>query len=129
MLTSFFVLCDYSEKAAPELMSRPLLGGFLKGGVCATLAWAVAWPLEAVWKSKFYGAFVLNHRVVLHAIDATPARWRDDAGSLPLDGASTAASSPRNDLVRIFGAPDALVDFYTVFHRQVLIFQHRLAVK
>jgi len=28
-----------------------------------------------VWKSKFYGAFVLNHRVVLHAIDATPARW------------------------------------------------------
>ena len=47
MLTSFFVLCDYSEKTAPELMSRPLLGGFLKGGVCATLAWAVAWPLEA----------------------------------------------------------------------------------
>ena len=28
-----------------------------------------------MWKSKFYGAFVLNHRVVLHAIDATPARW------------------------------------------------------
>ncbi len=26
-----------------------------------------------VWKSKFYGAFVLNRRVVLHAIDATPA--------------------------------------------------------
>ena len=25
-----------------------------------------------VWKSKFYGAFVLNRRVVLHAIDATP---------------------------------------------------------
>ena len=31
---------------------------------------------EAVWKSKFYGAFVLNRRVDLHAIDATPARWR-----------------------------------------------------
>ena len=29
-----------------------------------------------VWKSKFYGAFVLNHRVVLDAINATPARWR-----------------------------------------------------
>ena len=29
---------------------------------------------EPVWKSKFYGAFVLNHRVVLHAIDAPPAR-------------------------------------------------------
>ena len=39
-----------------------------------------------MWKSKFHGAFVLNHRVVLHAIDATPARWRGDAGSSPLDG-------------------------------------------
>ena len=55
---------------------------------------------RAVWKSKFYGTFVLNHRVVLHAIDATPARWRGDAGSSPLDRARTAASSPRNDLVK-----------------------------
>ncbi|MEE2629035.1 MAG: hypothetical protein VX670_11245, partial [Candidatus Latescibacterota bacterium] len=50
---------------------------------------------------------MLNRRVVLHAIDATPARWRGDAGSSPLDGASTAASSPRND------SPDTLVDFHT----------------
>ena len=63
--------------------------------------------LLAVWKSKYYGAFVLNRRVVLHAIDAAPARWRGDAGSSALDGISTAASSPRND------APDALVDFHT----------------
>ena len=48
---------------------------------------------------KFYGAFVLNRRVVLHAIDATPARWRGGVGSSPLDGASAATSSPRNDLV------------------------------
>ena len=41
---------------------------------------------EPVWKSKFYGVSVLNNRVVLHAIDATPARWR---------------------------TPDALVDFHT----------------
>ena len=41
-----------------------------------------------MWKSKFHGAFVLNHRVTLHAIDAAPA-----------------ASSP--------SAPDALVDFHT----------------
>ena len=34
-------------------------------------------PREAERKSKFYRAFVLNCRVVLHAIDATPARWRD----------------------------------------------------
>ena len=50
-----------------------------------------------VWKSKFYGAFI-----VLHAIDATPARWRGDAGSSPLDGART----------RHRRAPDALVDFH-----------------
>ena len=49
---------------------------------------------------KIYGAFVLNQRVVLHAIDATPARWRGDAGSSPLDRARTAASSPRNDSVK-----------------------------
>ena len=42
---------------------------------------------SAVWKSKFHGAF-------------TPARWRGDAGSSTLDGASTAAPSPRNDLVK-----------------------------
>ena len=59
----------------------------------------LCWCL-AVWKSKVYGAFVLNHRVVLHAIDARPARWRDDADSSPLDEARTAASSPRNDLVK-----------------------------
>ncbi len=53
-----------------------------------------------VWKSKFYGAFALNRRVDLHAIDATSARWRGDAGPSPLDGARTAASSPRNDLVK-----------------------------
>ena len=49
---------------------------------------------STVWKSKFYGAFLLNRRVVLRAIDATPARWRSDAGSSPLDRARTAASSP-----------------------------------
>ena len=52
-----------------------------------------------VWKSKFRGAFVPNRRVDLHAVDAASARWRGDAGSAPLAGASTAASSPRNDLV------------------------------
>ena len=52
-----------------------------------------------MWKSKFYYAFVLNRRVVL-AIDVTPARWRGDVGSSPLDRARTAGSSPRNDLVK-----------------------------
>ncbi len=52
---------------------------------------SVNYLLRPVW---IYGAVVLNHRVVLYAIDATPARWRGDAGS-----------SPR--------APDALLDFHT----------------
>jgi len=42
----------------------------------------------------------LNHRVVLHAITAAPARWRGNSGSSLLDRASAAASSPRNDLVK-----------------------------
>ena len=40
--------------------------------------------------NQVYGAFVVILRVNLHAIDATPARWRGDVGSSPLDGASTA---------------------------------------
>ena len=39
--------------------------------------------LPAVWKSKFYGAFVLNHRVVLHAIDAMPVPHRSTEPGRP----------------------------------------------
>jgi len=42
--------------------------------------------------NQIYRAFVLNRRVDLHAIDATPARWRGGAGSSPLDGTSAATS-------------------------------------
>jgi hypothetical protein len=56
-----------------------------------------------VWKSKFHGAFVLNRRVDLHAIDATPARRRGRVGLSRRGSASTAASSPRNDLVKNYG--------------------------
>ena len=42
-----------------------------------------------MWKSRFHVAFTLNRRVDQHAIDATPARWRGDAGSSPLDRART----------------------------------------
>ena len=51
MLTSFFVLCDKAEKIMPERLSHPIMGGLIKGGFCATAAWAIAWPLE-VAKSK-----------------------------------------------------------------------------
>jgi len=55
MLTSFFVMCDYTEKIIPEQLSNPIAAGLIKGGVCATAAWAVAWPLE-VAKSKVQSA-------------------------------------------------------------------------
>ena len=53
---------------------------------------------------------VLNHRVFLHAIDATPARWRGDAGSSPR---STWRARPRRRR-----APDSLVDLCTGRRRQ-----------
>jgi len=52
-------------------------------------------------------------RVYLHAIDATLARWRGDVGSPSLDGASTAVSSPRNDLVKNHRVHRTLLDFHT----------------
>ena len=51
-----------------------------------------------------YGAFVLNQRDVLHAIDATPARWRGGVGLSPLDSVSMAVMSPRNDFVMNYRA-------------------------
>ena len=91
------------ESGENGAVARVALGGdrlVVKRPPASPAARAVAaiqqwYAREAVWKSKFYGAFVLNLRVDLHAIDATPARWRGDAGSSPLDGASTATSSPR----------------------------------
>ena len=47
--------------------------------------------LQTCVEIKFYGAFALNRRVDPHAIFMISARWRGDAGSSPLDGASTAA--------------------------------------
>ena len=47
-------------------------------------------PVEVCVEIKFPARFVLNRRGDLHAIDATPARWRGGVGSSPLDGASAA---------------------------------------
>ena len=86
-----------AERTILEHLTR---GGVLAGDVDEMLAADLGSTFFPVQKSKFYGAFVLNRRVDLHAIDATPARWRGDAGSSPLDRARSAASSPRNDLVK-----------------------------
>ena len=52
-----------------------------------------AYPVPSV-------AAVAASSVARHAIDAAPARWRGGAGASPLDGARTAAPSPRHDIVK-----------------------------
>ena len=44
-----------------------------------------------MWKSKFNGAFVLNRRVNLHAIDAT--HWLISTQAAPISGTSARHSS------------------------------------
>ena len=106
---SFGFACIFGEGAWPVKPKGKLSLVVAPEETIATVRCAVASKLDlevdrirlrAVWKSKFYGAFALNHRVVLHAIGATPARLHGDAGSSPLDRAKTVA-------------PDTLVDFHT----------------
>ena len=54
--------------------------------------------VESCVEIKILRCVLLNHRV-LHAIDATRARWRGDAGSSLSE--------------ELLGAPDELVDFHT----------------
>ena len=46
-------------------------------------------------RAQFYVGDCVEIKFTLHAIDATPARWRGDVGSSPRDGASAATSSPK----------------------------------
>jgi solute carrier family 25 carnitine/acylcarnitine transporter 20/29 len=48
LMTTFFVLIDYSLRYIPDLMNTPGIGPFLKGGVAATVGWAVIWPFENI---------------------------------------------------------------------------------
>ena len=57
----------------------------------------------SVLMNSSFDAIVLNRRVDLHAIDATPARWRGDVGPDTLvdfhtddDGSPSAAGSSNN---------------------------------
>lgn len=47
-LGGFFVLVDHAERHHRELVNAPGVGPFIKGGVCATLAWWLAWPAETL---------------------------------------------------------------------------------
>ena len=60
-----------------------------------------------MWKSKFYGAFVLNHRVVLHAIDATPMHpmhWLIPTQVLTLKQPSASTKAAAADTGEVEGA-------------------------
>ena len=47
-LGGFFVLVDHMDRHHPGFFAVPVVGSFLKGGVCATATWVLAWPLEVV---------------------------------------------------------------------------------
>jgi len=83
MLGSFFVLCDYFERLAPELMAVPLLGGFVKGGVCSTAGWVIAWPYETVKSlvqskdgAKYRGMSSIAIMRQIVAVNGVRALWR-----------------------------------------------------
>ena len=88
MLGSFFVLCDYFERLAPELMAVPLPShthapSFIKGGVCATAGWVVAWPYEVVKSlvqskdgAKYRGMSSVTIMREIVAANGVRALWR-----------------------------------------------------
>lgn len=58
-LSSFFYLRETAKTRYPEELSHPIIGPFLLGGVVATFAWWVVWPLELM-KSQVQGSYVGN---------------------------------------------------------------------
>jgi solute carrier family 25 (mitochondrial carnitine/acylcarnitine transporter), member 20/29 len=46
LMTSFFMMVDSLERHAPQLISIPVIGPFIKGGGCATMGWLIVWPFE-----------------------------------------------------------------------------------
>ena len=108
---------EFRQKMAQKMQETRVEGSSL-GGKVKVVYDGQGQPSSAVWKSKFYGAVVLNRRVGLHAIDATPARWRGDVGSSPLNRARTVASSPRNDF---HTAPDLSDQLCAVLPARALV--------
>jgi len=98
-----------SGAGAPQRIAMSNLIGWY--GVAAPVALGLLFGLDldqsaapvllccSVWKSNVTAHLRPRPNHDLHAIDATPARRRGGVDSSPLDGASTAASSSRNDLV------------------------------
>jgi solute carrier family 25 carnitine/acylcarnitine transporter 20/29 len=58
-LGGFFVLCDHFDRHHADLLRVPFFGPLVKGSVCATAAWWVAWPLEVV-KNQVQAGFAIE---------------------------------------------------------------------
>ena len=71
---------------------------FLHDSVVDSVRLASSTPQRAALKVECLRVEINDAGGLLHAIDATPARWRGDAGSSPLDRSSTAASSLSEEL-------------------------------
>lgn len=54
LMCTFFVMVDTLERRVPWVVEQPILGPFIKGGICATVSWWVIWPFESV-KSQIQG--------------------------------------------------------------------------
>ena len=89
MIRHLFCIAAASALLAPSVPraapAAPLSMGVEVGGGIKTVSQTIAAfeqnyprPVATLWRSvhkiKFHGAFLLNRRVDLHAIDATPAR-------------------------------------------------------
>jgi solute carrier family 25 carnitine/acylcarnitine transporter 20/29 len=48
LMTTFFILVDTLVRHAPDLVNRPVVGPFVKGGVCSTASWLLVWPFETL---------------------------------------------------------------------------------
>lgn len=48
LMTLFFIQVDHLERHHHDLITTPLIGPFIKGGVCATVGWILVWPLEVM---------------------------------------------------------------------------------
>ena len=63
-------------RAAEAARCADLVGAYDDAAAVAAGRARGAFVVTPCVEIKFYGAFVLNRRVVLHAIDASLARWR-----------------------------------------------------
>lgn len=68
-LGGFFTLVDHVDRHYPWFFSMPIYGSFLKGAVCATASWCVAWPLEVVknrvQSGNYPGSFISQFKSIV----------------------------------------------------------------